>query len=80
MPRKSTAKSKTSVHVDIDEELAGRASSAGIDLAAALEEKLRDTLAADDAGTWRLQNRAAIEASNRELEANGLWCDDLRPW
>lgn len=71
---------KTSVNIDIDEELAERASSAGLDLAGLLEERLRESLAADDAETWRRHNRAAIEASNRELETNGLWCDDLRPW
>ena len=29
---------------------------------------------------WRRHNRAAIEASNRALDENGLWCEDHRVW
>lgn len=64
---------KKPVNLSIDVELLAEAKSAGTNLSSVLEEALRARLAAQRADRWRDENREAIEASNRELAANGPW-------
>ena len=66
-------KPKKSVNLSIDAELAAEAKEAGTNMSALLETALRAELKAHREAKWREENRAAIEASNAELERNGLW-------
>ena len=71
---------KKAVNVSIDPEIAAEAKAAGVNLSGVLERALRTELKTRREVQWREENRAAIEASNAELERNGLWCDAYRVW
>ena len=80
-PVQAKKASKKRVNVSIDVELVAEAKAAGIELSALLANALRDELAKQHRwAKWREENREAIEASNAELERNGLWCDKHRVW
>lgn len=66
-------KPKKSVNLSIDAELAAEAKEAGTNMSALHETALRAELKAHREAKWREENRAAIEASDAELERNGLW-------
>lgn len=65
--------SKRAVNLSIDAELLDAAKAAGADLTAVLENALRAQLRTTKRDEWLAENKAAIDASNRELEANGMW-------
>ena len=71
---------KRAVNLSVDAELLNAARSAGKNLSAVLEKALAEELQSGDWQAWRDENKAAIEASNRELAENGLWADDYRVW
>ena len=71
---------KRNVNVSIDATMVAEAKTAGMNLSAILEQALRAELKLSRETKWREDNRQAIEASNTELESNGLWCDDHRVW
>lgn len=64
---------KKAVNLSVDAELLGEAKAAGANLSAVLEEALRTKLKEQRWQRWREENRAAIEASNEEVERNGMW-------
>ncbi|MFM9943093.1 MAG: type II toxin-antitoxin system CcdA family antitoxin [Hyphomicrobiaceae bacterium] len=78
--RASRSRKKKSVNLSIDAELAAEAKAAGTNMSAVLERALREEMKARRETAWREENRGAIEASNAELERNGLWCDKYRVW
>ena len=80
MQDKAPKTPKKSVNLSIDAELAAEAKAAGTNMSALLEKALRAELKAGREAKWREENREAIEASNAELERNGLWCDKYRVW
>ena len=80
MQDKAPKTPKKSVNLSIDAELVVEAKAAGTNMSAVLEKALRAELTAGREAKWREENRAAIEASNAELERNGLWCDKYRVW
>ena len=80
MQDKAPKTPKKSVNLSIDAELAAEAKAAGTNMSAVLEKALRAELKAGREAKWREENREAIEASNAELERNGLWCDKYRVW
>ena len=58
----------------VDPELVARAEAAGVDVKAEVEAALRTAIAQESRWrSWRDENRAAIEASNAELERSGPW-------
>ena len=68
---------KASVSVSVDADLLAHGRASQVDLSSVFERALRDELAKLQRWEqWRADNRAAIEASNAELERNGLWCDE----
>ena len=71
---------KRAVNLSVDSKLLDAAKAAGTNLSLLLERVLRDELREARRQTWRDENRAAIDASNRQLAENGLWCDDYRVW
>jgi antitoxin CcdA len=64
---------KRAVNLSIDSELLDEAKAAGTNLSAALEKSLREDLGERRWKKWREDNREAIEASNAELDQNGMW-------
>jgi antitoxin CcdA len=71
---------KRPVNLSIDADLLAEAKAAGTNLSRLLEGALADELKERRWQKWREENRAAIEASNAELERNGLWADKYRDW
>ena len=64
---------KRAVNLSIDADLVAEAKANGTNMSALLERSLRAANSDLRAAKWREENRAAIEASNAELEKNGLW-------
>lgn len=64
---------KKAVNLSIDAALVDEAKAVGCNLSAILEGALRERLRAERRQRWFEANKEAIEASNRELEANGMW-------
>ena len=71
---------KRPVNLSIDAELLAEAKTYGINVSGTLEAALREVIRKERWARWRTDNRAATEASNRELEKNGLWADKFRAW
>ena len=80
MQEKAPKPKKKAVNLSIDAALVAEAKEAGTNLSAVLEQALRAELVQHREAKWREENREATEASNDELERNGLWCDDHRVW
>jgi antitoxin CcdA len=64
---------KKAVNLSIDAELVAEARAAGTNLSAVLESALREALRERRRKEWLEKNRAAITASNAELERKGAW-------
>ena len=80
-PGKSGApKKKKAVNLTIDADLLAEAKAAGTNLSNVLETALKERLKQQRWQKWREDNRAAIEASNAQLERDGLWVDPFRNW
>lgn len=71
---------KKAVNLSLDAVLVLEAKAAGLNLSAVLEETLRAKLKERRWQKWREENRAAIEASNAQLERDGLWAEKYRDW
>jgi antitoxin CcdA len=71
---------KKAVNVSINAALAAEAKAAGLNVSGVLEKALQAELQSLREKRWREDNLAAIEASNAELERDGLWCDASRVW
>lgn len=64
---------KWAVNLTVDAELLAEARDAGTNLSALLERALRDELAERRRQRWREENKAAIAASNRQMQEDGPW-------
>ncbi len=64
---------KKAVNVSVDAELLDEAKAAGTNISAVLERSLREELRERRWKKWQERNREAIEASNAELDKNGMW-------
>jgi antitoxin CcdA len=64
---------KRAVNLSIDAALLDEAKAAGTNVSAVLERSLREELRERRWQKWRKDNREAIEASNAELDKNGMW-------
>jgi len=64
---------KRATNLSIDAQLLQSAKDAGINLSAALEERLREILRERERQAWREENRAAIEAYNERIERDGVF-------
>ena len=71
---------KRAVNLSIDARLLAEAKAAGTNLSAVLEQSLRLALHQRRENARCDENRSGIEASNQELEDNGLWADRYRTW
>lgn len=64
---------RRAVNLSIDAGLLADAKAAGFNLSSMLEAAVRERLRAQRKQEWLEENRAAIEASNKELAENGMW-------
>lgn len=71
VPKKAT---NLSIRADLVEE----ARALGINLSRTLETALTAEIKKANEKQWLEDNKAAIEAYNRHIERDGLWCDGLR--
>ncbi|MDK9720992.1 MAG: type II toxin-antitoxin system CcdA family antitoxin [Rhodospirillales bacterium] len=69
---------KKAVNVTVNQDLLRQAREAGLNLSAALEEKLAEEVRSIRKARWQEENRDAIDAYNRYVERNGLWSDGYR--
>jgi antitoxin CcdA len=69
---------KKAANLTVRTDLLEAARSYKINLSQTLETALAAELKKRREAEWLVQNRAAIEAYNREIAEEGLWCDRLR--
>lgn len=74
------ARQRKAVNLSIDTELVALARESGVNLSALLERALRETLREKREELWREANKAALDAYDRHIERDGLWCDEFRTW
>lgn len=67
---------KKATNLSVNSDLLRAARDAGFNLSGLLEEKLVEMLRERRAREWREENRAAIEAYNRHVEAAGTFGDE----
>lgn len=66
-------KTKKAVNLTLDAELIAEAKAFGTNLSQVLDTAVREVHREQRALKWWNDNKAAIEASNAELEKNGMW-------
>lgn len=69
---------KKSTNLSINSDLLAQAKQKNINLSKALEQRLVEMLLEEKRCRWREQNKEAIEAYNRRVEASGVFSDNLR--
>jgi antitoxin CcdA len=69
---------KKAVNVSIQSELLDAARAEDINLSATLEAALADQLRIRRRDRWQTENKAAIEAYNRDVDQNGSFGDHAR--
>jgi len=69
---------KKSTNLSINSDLLRQAKENHINLSKALERHLVEILLEEKRLKWRQENRDAIEAYNRRIEAGGAFSDGLR--
>lgn len=69
---------KRPTNLSINADLLAKARDLNINLSATLEHALAEVLRQRQREQWLAENRAAIEAYNQQIEANGTFSDGLR--
>jgi len=69
---------KRPANVSVRADLLERARRHDINLSRALEDRLVELLREKERAAWLARNRAAIEATNRRVERDGVFSDGLR--
>ncbi|MGZ4955575.1 MAG: type II toxin-antitoxin system CcdA family antitoxin [Methylobacter sp.] len=69
---------KKPTNLSINSDLLQKAKDHQINLSKALEQCLVEMLLEEKRREWREENREAIEAYNRRIEADGIFSDGLR--
>jgi len=69
---------KKSTNLSINSDLLAQAKQNNINLSRALEQRLVEMLLEENRCKWREENKEAIEAYNRRIEASGVFSDNLR--
>jgi antitoxin CcdA len=73
-------RAKKAVNLSIDAQLVAEAKAAGTNMSALFEKALKEELRERRWQKWREENRDALEAYDRHIEADGLWADEFRTW
>lgn len=69
---------KKSTNLSINSDLLRQAKNYHINLSKALEQRLVEMVIEEKRREWKEENRDAIEAYNRRIEAGGVFSDGLR--
>ena len=69
---------KRAANLRVNEDLLAKAKSLDINLSATLEKALAQALKEKQREQWLADNRQAIAAYNEQVEANGVFSDELR--
>jgi antitoxin CcdA len=69
---------KKSTNLSVNSDLLRKARDHHINLSKALEQRLVEILLEEKRREWQEENRDAIEAYNRRIEADGVFSDGLR--
>lgn len=69
---------KKSTNLSINSDLLRKAKECRINLSRALEQRLVEMLLEKKRREWKEENRDAIEAYNRRVDADGVFGDGLR--
>lgn len=69
---------KRPVNLSLNSDLLRQARELGLNLSGVAEEALAYAVSARLAERWAEENRAAVEAYNRRIEAQGVFSDGLR--
>lgn len=69
---------KKSTNLSINSDLLRQAKDHRINLSKALEQRLVEMLLEEKRREWREENRDAIDAYNRRIEAKGVFSEGLR--
>ena len=69
---------KKSTNLSINSDLLRQAKNYHINLSKALEQRLVEMVIGEKRREWKEENRDAIEAYNRRIEAGGVFSDGLR--
>ncbi len=69
---------KKSIKLNLPMDVLENARALNLNLSCELETHLRKVICEKQSEQWRIENREAILAMNRELERDGLWSDGLR--
>jgi len=69
---------KKSTNLSINSDLLRQAKNYHINLSKALEQRLVEMVLEEKRREWKEENRDAIEAYNRRIEAGGVFSDGLR--
>lgn len=69
---------KKSTNLSINSDLLRQAKDYHINLSKALEQRLVEMVLEEKRREWKEENRDAIEAYNRRIEAGGVFSDGLR--
>lgn len=69
---------KKSTNLSINSDLLSQAKQNNINLSRALEQRLVEMLLEENRCKWREENKEAIEAYNRRIEASGVFSENLR--
>lgn len=69
---------KRPANLSINADLLAKARDLNINLSATLEHALAAALRQRQRDQWLAENRAAIDAYNQQVEANGIFSDGLR--
>jgi len=77
MPSRRAAPKKA-VNLSLDSDLLSQAKGLGLNLSGVAEEALAYAVSARLAERWAEENREAIGAYNRRIEAAGVFSDGLR--
>lgn len=69
---------KRAANLSVNGDLLDKARAADINLSAALERALAESLRSRQREQWLAENRLAIEAYNRQVESHGVFSDGVR--
>ncbi|GKT08702.1 type II toxin-antitoxin system CcdA family antitoxin [Desulforhabdus sp. TSK] len=69
---------KKSTNLSVNSDLLRQAKNYHINLSKALEQRLVEMVLEEKRREWKEENRDAIEAYNRRIEAGGVFSDGLR--
>jgi len=69
---------KRATNLSINSDLLNKAKQLNINLSATLEQAFVDKVRAQQEKLWREQNQNAISAYNNNVDAQGVFSDDLR--